>query len=86
MQPQTVDSTANLALCRWCVFRPGDFKGRPPADDLPDTTFVDLKRIYDWVVETKGYKPAVVAAEDLLDNPGGTGTQRVNSSCNARCT
>ena len=29
-----------------------------------------MRTMYDWVVETKGYKPLVIDADDLQRDPG----------------
>ncbi len=53
------------------MFCAGKIKGRPPSNDIiPETSWVELKQIYDWVVKTKGYKPIVIDADELQKNPG----------------
>ncbi len=48
----------------------GSYKGRAPSEDVPEASWVQLQQVYDWVVETKEYKPVVVDAGNLLENPG----------------
>ncbi len=58
-------------LAQLFVLHTGDFVNRPRGDDIPGTSsWVELQQVYDWVVETKGYKPVVIDAADLIENPG----------------
>ncbi len=52
------------------VFLPGKYKNRPPSEVMPQASWVEIEQVYNWVVETKGYKPFILDADDLQSDPG----------------
>ncbi len=47
-----------------------EFKTRRKFYDWPEAQLQYNKAVYDWVVETKGYRPLVIDADDLQRDPG----------------
>lgn len=38
--------------------------------DWPEVSLLELQRLYQWVEQTKGYKPLIIDADDLQKDPG----------------
>ncbi len=49
---------------------PVEFKTRRMFFEFPENDLEYFKRMYEWVVETKGYRPLVIDADDLQKDPG----------------
>ncbi len=59
-----------------CVFsrcKLGCYKHHPAANEMHEMSWSEMQRIYEWVVETKGYRPLVIDADDLQRDPGKLG-------------
>ena len=49
---------------------PEEARKMPKFSEWPENYNHHMKRIYEWVVETKGYRPLVIDADDLQRDPG----------------
>ncbi len=50
--------------------QPESFEKRRRVFDWPEASMVELQRLHQWVVQTKGYKPLIIDADDLQMDPG----------------
>ena len=57
----------------WLYCRRGRSRGfekRRRVFDWPGASLVEMQRLHQWVVQTKGYKPLIIDADDLQRDPG----------------